>query len=1236
MHHSTQKVNGRITVDGKEAFAKLGEIVTCNVPEALFTATFANAVGTMLTGKYRLLSPSGDQFPLKAFGLGERSHPRRFDIRRFAFDSLESFMRFARDCDAQWPDRVNRPWTFALSGDLIADDAELLDARRLSREDRKTGDRPAITDRGSRLGILDIDRLEVPEGFDGFNREHLIALARTVPGLETAELVVSTTASHSRTNPRIRVFFLHNEARTLAQNKRIFGGYAKGEASADRLEIDAAVFNPALPIYLRAEVSTVDWPSEIVERYIAHVVAHSRTADERADDFRFVRRDLRAKGFRGTISHADPFEAVRWIHVPAAGNPCFCATEEQLAWVSSKPRRKRSEVQSAITRDRTTEKGFDAIPWESGTYEALKSALLDLADDMARRGHVNGPELLARAENTLDRCRGEALSAGNKPRAVVLEGYKARAARLVEWISETRGTTTDEAGTGYDVLAEEDEEPEPAFLPLQVAETKVAELVSTFIAEESKRLHERQLLVKATVGLGKSRAAKAALIQEVTRNPFFRVAVIAPSHSLAEEWSDDLNQAKPGVAHRYQGIGKDEDRLCALPSGESAIWQKAGGSQLTLCRACPLKPECAYPAQEKPLAVAPIVVFAGPAVFFDSVPEMARERAKNPAFELQEQIPLFDLVILDETNPSNWLSRGKITLEKLGRPIVIQEFHVETRDLEKAALRMERVTEGADVVNAILPEVIERLRQFSGNRDWWQIEALEDGNGNLIARDPLDLWKLITAAETLYTHANHHDAPGINFQNVETGRKADESLRKRLKRKGEIGQQLRAIRDVCLAGINAGSVWTFDMKHDDEDPLSVGPSVGWRYLPEIHRHWKRSGFLVLDATAEPDLMRNTFPRLETATVNAADGDGVRRYFIAGNMSLTALRSKSADGLTDRAKRTRAQVRHMINVVRRDAANFAVIGPKGVVAGQSDMGGDIILAGHGRRGEYLGATYGSLRGLNRLEGADMGFLVGRIVASRADIEGEAGDLARRDIVGADPLADLPKTSIPLFVRSRRDGEEIVERQLVDGLGHPDPIAAALLRSMTYGELLQADGRFRAVRRDAGNPVEIFHATALPVAGLVYDEMLYTGLTVDDFDRENVRGDIVKAWFTGRGGQSLAGWAAIINDGSSKDWIQALKDLRRNDPALSAAMDAIDGIAMAEASWRASIAAEWSNVERPKDVRGVLSQVLQEGFRLEPAAAKKATKAEVERRSEGYGLGFSQKAWRLAWETAVAFS
>lgn len=244
-------------------------------------------------------------------------------------------------------------------------------------------------------------------------------------------------------------------------------------------------------------------------------------------------------------------------------------------------------------------------------------------------------------------------------------------------------------------------------------------------------------------------------------------------------------------------------------------------------------------------------------------------------------------------------------------------------------------------------------------------------------------------------------------------------------------------------------------------PETKTRTIERRSLSTIDKLWQAPA-LILDATApDPAILSAVVGHqveLKASIAAQWSPNGKVRQIIGAPVSATKLGIR--DGQNEAAgQRNRAELRRLIGL--RAALAF----PRVVaVVGQKELIERLAAAGLPSNVEV--GHFCALAGLDKWKDAAGLICIGRILPTVFDMEAEAGV-----ITGVPAMATASENG----GRSRWYERVAGGIRLADGPAvavetyrHPDPIADALRWQWCEGELIQAVGRLRALRRDAGNP------------------------------------------------------------------------------------------------------------------------------------------------------------------------
>ena len=568
------------------------------------------------------------------------------------------------------------------------------------------------------------------------------------------------------------------------------------------------------------------------------------------------------------------------------------------------------------------------------------------------------------------------------------------------------------------------------------------------------------MLLRVEAGVGKSAAVKRAIDwahYEAKRDGFdVKLCVIVPDHRLAEEWRDDLQRlgVKSAV---YHGL----DKACAR-SNISIPWLKAKGDLKTLCARCPDRVGCKYLAQSFDGVTVTILTAAA---LFSRLPELvtgrkgrlAETRLHGPEETFEESEgnwitiadPIdfasdFDAVIVDETMPDRWLHEADVPPIALSSRLADLDWTIGTADISRIDFRKRTAAEADRIVdrvrsawNAALGLQARREKPAKG-KPFGEINRITPVD--LAAVSDADWWQLQALLRYLII-------------------KPDAEAARRLHGGGEteLFRQAICVQAICapLNELAAAMLPNERNGHRGLAELGDGGGIKATCVPEIDADF--AGWtpkLLLDATAQPEVLERFVGPLSVVEIGARDGMGVNRrhYHMAGGVE--ALR----DGGLEKTKRI-------------------VDGTPGLTKGV------ITSKGNERHfEEHRTLHYGELRGCNTLEDVSELFLVGRHLLPSWELRRLARIIFGAEIEDHPQYWDVPRlVKKPFWIK--QDGR--MEVVYADAWHHDCYEIDLMIKMTLESEMRQADARARPVRREANDPVVIHHMTGQPVPGLVYD-------------------------------------------------------------------------------------------------------------------------------------------------------
>ncbi|MEI8180380.1 hypothetical protein, partial [Aestuariivirga sp.] len=222
----------------------------------------------------------------------------------------------------------------------------------------------------------------------------------------------------------------------------------------------------------------------------------------------------------------------------------------------------------------------------------------------------------------------------------------------------------------------------------------------------------------------------------------------------------------------------------------------------------------------------------------------------------------------------------------------------------------------------------------------------------------------------------------------------------------------------------------------------------------VNDHWF-APTLIIDATLEVDLVLPYFPKMDVVTEIAVRAPH-QQVIQATDRAFGKSHFRGKDGEPDR-KALRGMRATALALDLQHQGGLLVVGNKSVIE---------ALRLPDRIHE---AWFNGLAGRNDWNEVEAAFIVGRPLPRPEDVEAMAAALTGRAV---DPVGKwYPEADIDRLVR-RGDVVELVPDR---GNSHPDSTVRTIMRSISSGQVAQAVGRLRGIRRTADNPVIIYIAS-----------------------------------------------------------------------------------------------------------------------------------------------------------------
>lgn len=617
-----------------------------------------------------------------------------------------------------------------------------------------------------------------------------------------------------------------------------------------------------------------------------------------------------------------------------------------------------------------------------------------------------------------------------------------------------------------------------------------------------------QGLAAAGLGIGKSRAALQAIGEYLAEpTPFRRVprrvVYVVPDHPLAVDLAARFRAMFPDVPCQiHLGIERpdpdapgfddpavpDDDKIPMCRRLADVLEVLAAGGAITaLCGSkargfCPHHPrhpdatlETVCGRQKASTIKGGLVFLAGPAALTQAPPGGFRRSVEVEVEGEKKRIflPPADIVVADEPRMLSMLGGCAdrpydAALPALTKPLRRFPGEAATGDDEVNA---------ADVADALYHLVCEvsalpygplradAIRRLAKARDWSRIRR----SALTFKADPENHVRPDTPAGTLYA-----------------------TLKKLRDHNGRLFLIARLTR------VLAGAAEALDDHPDDAASGRVElvvkeiedvevPALRLRWVEPIADAWAGTPTLLLDGTADPEMARQWFPRLAViADAQAATPACVTRTqtfddaFAYVSWAPREAEPPGREDISYEARRERtahANVARLARLLTVRCAQYRGQGRDGIdVLAVVPMRTEEALAGwfdhHG------GAPAGlALRHFNALRGQDgFGGVRALIIVSRpqppaSELERLAWTLTGVRGIPAPPGA-LPLAEAAYLMRDGTGRRATVAR-------HPDAWAERVRVALTDAELVQAEGRGRAVRRTPDRPLAVELMTNLPL-------------------------------------------------------------------------------------------------------------------------------------------------------------
>ena len=952
-------------------------------------------------------------------------------------------------------------------GDLIQDDAKLSYALRRSTPRAATPDTPAqpavLQDYASRLLILDLDNVPVDLPFDFNDRDQVEKRIRSVlpPFMAEVQLLIACSASHGFSQTLCaRVFAMLDRPFTLNEKKAlmrdyVIGGYEKNtDPGPFPRYIDAALFRAAQQCFVGASFANG------------------------ADPYAHVRFFIRSETPAPIVITDEIFDDLYEVD----------ETDEVSRLIGVKPRRTSKlkgqhigEIKIFGDYNKALEH-LRETPDEPGTlHDAIFGTAVAayIEDPLADQKRITR-EIRDAVEDRLGRV-GVSVKHGRG-----LERWKEVEVKVKEAAERARATFRPEKAPTLTVEEAEAQIPDLLKSFFDTAERNARAFRSVKPTDVTPIKDRRVHTLQISAGVGKSHhviKALADLSRRATSMFQPRVMVSVPDNILAEQYYEEL-VAEGARVMWYRGF-KDLCQEAIVPLMET--WLSAYGTAEGFCSTCGFKDTCKYPNQD--LSKAHIVIIAGSAVF-EKLPDMAKvvdenKTSKEPFMPKGTDIEQilgdfdpdlfqrnFDLVIIDEANPARWIEEHEIPIQSLNwspseRLVDQIERNAcrEGRTAANVAGLVVRVREEFAAAGGLLCED----GQLAYGQDYLSGVpfVLRNISAGQWAQIRIGMWDALDSVTTEMAYKLHEGIQTPKF--------------KAIKAEAEHVRAWHRLID-CMEPRFDG--------YQGYAALTEKGTVDLAWRKEVNDAFKPLPKLILDATADMDMLRQFFPEATRTDLRVKDGPGVLRTFYTVKATDRRLRDREEQQrIRDHVESFPAREKGIIATRKLIEDSRSVLVPDGVET----------------------AWYGKLRGVNSFENVGYLALVGRNFPPVDALRRLALTIFGPRAADEPDFYDEPQRVLGAF--NMRDGGVAKS----DRHHHKSVSIMKCLEQTVYAELEQADARGRGVRRGVDRPLIIDQFTDVAVPNLVYDvlgaEMTQRGSLADLVTkhlRNGVACNSIKGW------------------------------------------------------------------------------------------------------------------------------
>jgi hypothetical protein len=552
--------------------------------------------------------------------------------------------------------------------------------------------------------------------------------------------------------------------------------------------------------------------------------------------------------------------------------------------------------------------------------------------------------------------------------------------------------------------------------------------------------------VNCSPGTGKTEAMIHAVTVLVALDDEARVAIAVPTHKLGAGIADRINRKFGSeIAAEWYGTEHPDPAMprvtmCRIAASAKEV-TAVGGKLQALCSRrdngqmtyCPHHPKiagaagCGYQRQQAPAMTNKIRVWVIPATMLANAPPLALRRTpRGPCGD-------FDLLIIDEAPWFSLLRRDPLKLP-------VESFSPHWWETEQSRISNYQKTMMLDVFGKIC-DVLSRQSAGEVSVDAFAAAGVRQHD---IVEARRSVWRYKTDLRPLIE-------VGMKLSRLKGALSA---VAARNQRVIEVAEALQCIW--LQLGDQLAPSGMVLRDEDGERQLRL------RRRREIDPAWLRAPTLYLDAAGLDSfqIARAWFPELDLKVDARAKAPNMTVAQLADSeMPYSRLVPKESDDQAARNNQAR-----VAKIVRNLGRNGLVIAPKRLC--QAWHSAKALPPG------WMVWNFGMIRGRDDAKAVPRLVVVSRPMPPVSEIEFMAETIFRQRVARLPPGSRCPKKPVGRLMADGQGQRALAPR-------HPDPLAEAVRFAICEGELLQAVGRGRGVRRTAEAPLDVWLLTNVPI-------------------------------------------------------------------------------------------------------------------------------------------------------------